>query len=138
MATPNLTPIEKKEHRRLQKMRSYRRRRHLHLPKMGAYGKQKHLSKIEEMAGEKRPSVCEVCGRSGGRWSICLDHDHATGIIRGWLCGSCNRALGYVSDNPQLLRQLASYLEHPRIGRLWTGPNEPRAKRLPLFDKLAA
>lgn len=55
-----------------------------------------------------RPEVCEVCGSSK---RICYDHDHATGLHRGWLCDACNRALGYVKDNPVTLRALADYLE---------------------------
>jgi hypothetical protein len=33
---------------------------------------------------------CAVCGRR----SDFLDHDHKTGLVRGWLCHSCNTAEG--------------------------------------------
>ena len=55
-----------------------------------------------------RPDYCEVCGDEG---KICWDHDHATGLFRGWLCNRCNRTLGFVYDNPEVLRKLAEYLE---------------------------
>lgn len=55
-----------------------------------------------------RPSCCEVCGRAG---RVCYDHDHATGEARGWLCSTCNSALGHAQDDPALLRALADYLE---------------------------
>lgn len=41
-----------------------------------------------------------------------LDHDHRTGLIRGLLCGSCNRALGLLQDDPATLRRLLTYLKY--------------------------
>lgn len=55
------------------------------------------------------PKYCEICGSSK---KISLDHDHNTKIIRGWLCGNCNTALGMVNDNIEILRKLIKYLEH--------------------------
>jgi len=40
-----------------------------------------------------------------------LDHDHATGKIRGLLCKSCNWGLGQLKDNPATLRRLMAYLD---------------------------
>lgn len=55
---------------------------------------------------------CRICER---RFSETLlpntDHCHSTKKVRGILCGSCNRGLGYFKDNPELLRKAASYLE---------------------------
>ena len=63
---------------------------------------------------------CAICGqvetavsRTGRPKSIAVDHDHDTGRIRGVLCDRCNRALGYLRDNPDLLRRAADYLERP-------------------------
>ncbi len=44
-----------------------------------------------------------------------IDHDHKTGEIRGVLCGGCNVALGSARDDPELLRNLAAYLENPPL-----------------------
>lgn len=60
------------------------------------------------------PKVCEACGNppSGRYKNLCLDHDHSTGEFRAWLCHPCNVALGYVKDNVNTLRQLATLLEN--------------------------
>lgn len=55
-----------------------------------------------------KPKECEICGSTK---RICYDHNHQSGIFRGWLCNACNVALGCVSDNPETLRKLADYLE---------------------------
>lgn len=55
-----------------------------------------------------RPLECTVCGSNK---RICFDHNHKTGYFRGWLCNSCNVALGCVNDDADLLRKLANYLE---------------------------
>lgn len=34
---------------------------------------------------------CAVCGRHA---DLVCDHDHATGLVRGWLCRSCNATEG--------------------------------------------
>lgn len=61
-----------------------------------------------------------MLAEQGGRCAVCralpatvlnVDHCHETGLVRGLLCGTCNRALGQASDNPQLLRKLADYVE---------------------------
>lgn len=46
--------------------------------------------------------------------ALAVDHCHATGVVRGLLCWSCNSTLGRVKDSPDLLRELAAYLEKPR------------------------
>jgi hypothetical protein len=58
---------------------------------------------------ETRSGPCEVCSRACD--PLHLDHDHASGKTRGWLCGPCNRAIGLLRDDPALVRALAYYLE---------------------------
>jgi hypothetical protein len=40
-----------------------------------------------------------------------LDHDHATGKPRAFLCSACNWMLGHAKDSPERLRLGALYLE---------------------------
>lgn len=76
------------------------------------------LKKYKHLKAPKE-HTCPICqrteaecaGRGGkrvGTW--CLDHNHKTGIMRGWLCHDCNRALGNFKDNPELLERAIKYL----------------------------
>ncbi len=51
----------------------------------------------------------EAAGRGAG--SAAVDHDHATGKVRGLLHNSCNQAIGLMREDPKLLRLAAKYLE---------------------------
>lgn len=54
--------------------------------------------------------VCAICSKSvDGRLHV--DHDHETKVVRGLLCGTCNRGLGMYQDKPELLRKAADYLD---------------------------
>ena len=56
--------------------------------------------------------LCEACGNQiKDNRDEHIDHCHATGKIRGVLCGGCNVALGRVQDSPERLRALIGYLE---------------------------
>ena len=57
--------------------------------------------------------VCASCKqpeKTQGK-SLCVDHDHKTGKIRGLLCHHCNRALGFAGDSIQILESLIDYLK---------------------------
>lgn len=54
---------------------------------------------------------CAICGVTPpivGK--LVVDHNHATGEIRGLLCRKCNLGLGTFQDNPHLLNRASEYL----------------------------
>lgn len=63
---------------------------------------------------EDQGGRCAICGsedsRNGNR-GLVVDHDHATGQVRGLLCGTCNTALGKFRDDPTILLSAISYLD---------------------------
>jgi len=65
---------------------------------------------------ETKNGHCIICGVSAKeclkkqRKSLCIDHDHITGKIRGIICSNCNKALGHVQDDPEILFKMIDYL----------------------------
>ncbi len=62
----------------------------------------------------KQDNKCAICftadpGDYHGRF--CIDHDHATGHVRGLLCHNCNVALGSFRDSVANLLNAALYLQ---------------------------
>jgi len=65
----------------------------------------------------EQQGCCEICKSPDpkGRWignsrAFCVDHDHATGEVRGLLCNSCNQGLGNFYDNVENLERAIIYL----------------------------
>lgn len=68
---------------------------------------------------------CAGCGRPPKEdRRLDVDHKHQPGdkkrqpwerasMVRGLLCHLCNRALGILRDNPEVLERLAAYLRNP-------------------------
>ena len=61
-------------------------------------------------------ACCPICMRPTRRWV--LDHDHATGTFRGWLCNDCNSSMGKFNDDVAILRRAILYLTNqlPTVG----------------------
>lgn len=58
----------------------------------------------------KQSGVCAICGKKD-KSRLSVDHDHATGKIRGLLCRQHNAGLGIFSDNEELLLKAIKYLK---------------------------
>jgi hypothetical protein len=56
---------------------------------------------------------CPGCQRDLTTVRECVDHDHATGKVRGLLCHRCNISLGYMEARPDDNRRLTEYLKTP-------------------------
>ena len=56
------------------------------------------------------PINCECCGKQNQR-ALNLDHCHATGAFRGWLCDRCNKGLGFLGDTRESLMRAIAYLD---------------------------
>lgn len=67
-----------------------------------------NIGRKEKEAGRPRSETCEICYRVT---NTDFDHAHETGLFRGWICRSCNLALGMVKDDAALLRRMADYLD---------------------------
>ena len=65
----------------------------------------------------KQDGLCAACRRPesvkhlGKIRRLAIDHNHATGRIRGLLCGRCNGALGLLGDDILRVRALVAYME---------------------------
>lgn len=55
----------------------------------------------------EQKSQCAICGNVS---SLVVDHNHATGKVRGLLCKKCNFVLGLVDDKKEILIRGAEYL----------------------------
>lgn len=63
---------------------------------------------------ELQNGCCAICGKhqSSLRRSLCVDHNHSTGKIRGLLCDICNHGLGSFYDSINLLESAILYLKN--------------------------
>jgi hypothetical protein len=66
---------------------------------------------LDALLGEQN-GKCAICGiLLDGPKAFQIDHDHATGKVRGALCPPCNIGLGAFHDSPEVLRSAIDYLE---------------------------
>ncbi len=95
------------------------------------------VSAVRRLYGWAKDEIDALRGVQRGRCAICsrrvgvvkqgaVDHDHAmekAGVpvrltVRGILCSTCNRYLGYIGDDPAVLIRGAMYLIDPPAPRV--------------------
>lgn len=89
------------------------------------------LQQYEEML-ERQGGGCAICGtkqtnvKEAGKaeHSMYVDHNHATGEVRGLLCSRCNFGIGQFRDDPELLLRAAEYLTNGSSGVISTTNSE--------------
>ena len=86
--------------------KNYGSARHYHLKRRYGLG----AAEVERML-DAQLWTCLVCDTSLSLKAAHVDHDHATGAVRGILCFNCNGGLGQFRDNPITLRRAALYIE---------------------------
>jgi hypothetical protein len=68
------------------------------------------FSEKEDMINHQN-NKCAICNKLFlDILDCCVDHSHKTGKIRGILCRSCNRGIGYLKDNPAVCDMASIYL----------------------------
>lgn len=80
----------------------------------GAHIKQRYGLSLDEYDAifRRQYGRCSICKRRGQK--LYVDHNHATGEVRGLLCRLCNSGIGYLRDDVKLLRAAVEYLERVR------------------------
>jgi hypothetical protein len=76
------------------------------------------VSKERQALKEEHPpppsgTPCDCCGKID---RLFIDHDHATGAYRNWICRNCNVGLGMLGDCEEGILQALSYLQRSNGG----------------------
>lgn len=80
-----------------------------------------HKSRLRTQYGLSVDEHAAMLQRQGGKCAICngpptsrrplaIDHDHATGKVRGLLCDRCNHGLGHFRDSADVMVAAIAYL----------------------------
>lgn len=91
-----------------------------------------HEKRVQETYGLKKGEYALLYTFQGGRCAICrratgasrrlsVDHDHATGDVRGLLCRPCNTMLGHARDREDFFERAQWYLRASPYWRMKEG-----------------
>lgn len=108
-----LVRSRKHHHRRMKEDPSYV------LAKKESYRKSRWGMSVAEYEEKlaSQGSKCAICETTEPKGGWHLDHNHTTGAIRKFLCNPCNRGIGYLQDNEEILMKALNYLrEHSKEG----------------------
>lgn len=69
--------------------------------------RKKHGIKMADYALmlEVQKNACGICQKPQSEFTraLAVDHDHATGRVRGLLCANCNTAIGLLRDSREAI-----------------------------------
>ena len=92
-----------------------------------AHGRRKHQYGLEQEEYinllEVQQYCCAICGVHQDdsydefKRGFHVDHDHETGRVRALLCSSCNRGIGFMKDDPNIVQKAADYLNKHKENR---------------------
>ncbi len=68
--------------------------------------------------GTRRSAVTGECSICHNVTSLVIDHCHDSGLVRGFICHSCNSMLGFAHDNCDTLAEAITYLRNPPLMKL--------------------
>ena len=88
--------------------------REAHLKKEYGISYTQYINMFDEQSG-----LCAICykpevtieKRTGRIRALAVDHDHSTGKIRALLCYCCNKGIGYLKENQDIIKNASLYLE---------------------------
>lgn len=65
-----------------------------------------------EIMFRRQDGACAICKKHNldGK-ALAVDHNHATGTVRGLLCRKCNITLGFINDDIRTITAMFDYLE---------------------------
>lgn len=66
---------------------------------------------------------CEICQTQ--RYRLVIDHDHATGLMRGIICDLCNNGLGRFKDNVASIMSAIIYLQKHTVQEYLNNKKQP-------------
>lgn len=68
---------------------------------------------------------CAICGKQPRGRRLAVDHDHASGLVRGLLCANdewgCNMSLRILLDSLEIAQRALAYVEQPPLDRMRSG-----------------
>lgn len=87
---------------------------------MGRYGITRDDYREAWYRQDGKCAICRQPERTARNHLLSVDHDHVTGRFRGLLCSHCNRAIGMLLDDPEVIDAAARYVRETRQTELIT------------------
>lgn len=83
---------------------------------------------------------CYICGQQPRGRRLAVDHDHASGAVRGLLCANdewgCNMSLRRLLDDVDMARRALAYVERAPLERLRSGEAPVPAVRRSISEQV--